>query len=351
MQMLWRCLRPPRTIRPTREGWWFLCATLGLGLAASSTGNNLLYLLVSTLLSLIVASGILSEQSMRGLRLARLTPREIFAGQSALFGLVLTNTKRRLSTYSVAMESPAVNGAGVRVSYVPRLEPGREVLVTFKEHFARRGRHELPKIRIMTRFPFGLFLKASRPVLGQEVLVYPEVRPLTPEDLRGLEGDGTEPQRQVGQGTELHNLRDYRWGDDPRLIHWKSSAKAETPVVRELEAEAALAVRLVLEPAQGPTEPEGVEAALSWAASVAAHLIGEGGEVELAGPGVYVPLGRGPVHLRRILETLALFDLDRGHPGSRSPAGNWAIAHTRSHPSVESSVRVIRVPLGGLAQR
>ena len=38
----WRLLRQRRTIRPTKEGWWFLFATLGLGFAAINTGNNLL---------------------------------------------------------------------------------------------------------------------------------------------------------------------------------------------------------------------------------------------------------------------------------------------------------------------
>ena len=61
-----RAFRPPRTIWPTREGWWLLFAAVGLGFAAMNTGNNLLYLLVSMLLGLIVVSGVLSERSMRG---------------------------------------------------------------------------------------------------------------------------------------------------------------------------------------------------------------------------------------------------------------------------------------------
>ncbi|MBI4242355.1 MAG: DUF58 domain-containing protein, partial [Candidatus Rokubacteria bacterium] len=312
---LWRrFLRPARTIRPTREGWWFLAATFGLGLAAFNTGNNLLYLLVSTLLGLIVVSGVLSEQSMRGLRLTRVTPKDIFAGQTVLLGVVLTNIKRWFSTYSVALES-GPGGAG-RVSYLPRLEPGQEALVTIEERFPRRGRQRLPGVRIVTRFPFGFFHKASRPHPGEEVLVYPAVRPLTPEDLAGLAPAGAGRERRPGQGTEFHNLREYRWGDDPRLIHWRSSAKADTLLVRELEGEGALAVRVVLEADPVPPEPEGLEAALSRAASLAAHLIGEGAQVELIGPGVHVPLGQGSSHLRRILEALALFEPERGHPAA-----------------------------------
>lgn len=350
-RLCWRFLRPPRTIRPTREGWGFLSLTLLLGLAAFNTGNNLLYLLVSTLLGLIVASGILSEQSMRGLRLARVNPSEIFAGQPALFGVVLTNVKRKRSSYSVVLESPRIGAPGVQVSYLPVLKPGQEALVTFEEQFSRRGRQRLPGVRIMTRFPFGLFLKASWPLASQEVLVYPEVRPLRPEDLFGLGGGGNEPERQIGHGAELHNLREYHWGDDPRLIHWRSSAKAGALMIRELEAEIALSVRLLLERTQGPIEPEGLEVALSRAASLAAHLIGEGARVELAGPGPHVPLGVGPAQLRRIFEALALFDLGEGPPDSRPLAGPGAASALRSDLTAESSIRVIRIPLDGSGAR
>lgn len=350
-RLCWRFLRPRRTIRPTREGWTFLFVTFGLGLAAFNTGNNLLYLLVSTLLGLIIASGILSEQSMRGLRIARVTPREIFVGQPALLGVVLTNTKRRLPTYSVALESPRLAAAPVRVSYLPMLKPGQEALVTVEESFPRRGRQRLPGVRVITRFPFGFFLKGSRPLAGQEVLVYPEVRPLSPEDLLGLRGGGSEPARRAGQGVELHNLREYHWGDDPRLIHWKSSAKAAVLMIRELEAEIARAVRLVLEPAQGPVEPQGLEVALSWAASLATYLINEGARVELVGPGLQVPFGDGPAHLRRILDALALFELDEAHAGSLPPPGSRAASAGGSDLTSEPSVRTIRIPLNGSGWR
>src|ERR1700730_12997347 len=135
----WRRFRPRRTIWPTRDGWWCLFVVIGLGVAAINTGNNLLYLLVSLLLSLIVVSGVLSEQSMRGLRLEANVPEEIFAQAPALFGAVLANRKRWLTSYSITLEL-LVRGESTRFIYLPRLEAGRDRLLTWEETLPSRGR-------------------------------------------------------------------------------------------------------------------------------------------------------------------------------------------------------------------
>jgi uncharacterized protein (DUF58 family) len=268
-----------------------------------NTGNNLLYLLVSMLLGLIIVSGVLSEQSMRRLRFGALAPDEIFAGRPALVGVRLGNRKRWRTSYSLLLEP--VDLAGRTAAYVPRLPPDAEQLVTWTMTFSRRGRHPLPRIRVSTRFPFGLFVKAGVVHVDAELVAYPEVRPVDGERRRQLAAGGT-PVRRRGRGTDLHNLRDYHPGDEPRLIHWRSSAKTGRLVVRELEADTAQDVRIVLE---GRADDDGrVERALSEAASLAVHVLGAGGGVELSAPGVHVPLGGGREQRRRVLTALALFD-------------------------------------------
>jgi len=302
----WRLIHPRRTIWPTRDGWWCLFVVMGLGVAAVNTGNNLLYLLVSLLLALIIVSGVLSEQSMRGLELIAREPEDIYAGRAALFGATIVNGKRRLTSYSITIElaSPA---ATPRFLYLPRINAGVERLIAWEDALPRRGRHRLAGVRITTRFPFGLFLKSARLMLTSEVIVYPAVGPVAPELLRQLGATGDKAARRRGRGTDLYNLRGYRAGDDPRLIHWRSSAKTQTLTVRELEAETTEDTRLVLV-GTGARDGGALEAALSEAASLAAHLIRAGAGVELAGPGVSVRLGHGRNHLRRLLTALALFD-------------------------------------------
>jgi uncharacterized protein (DUF58 family) len=295
--------RWPRTLWPTRDGWWCLGAALGLGFAAINTGNNLLYLLVSMLLGLIVVSGVLSEQSIRRLRVEPLPPGELFAGVPALLGARVVNRKRRRTSYSVTIE---VLDGGHR-TYLPRLEAGGERLVTWQAGAPARGRRRFPAFRIVTRFPFGLFVKGRQLVPDAEMLVYPAVTPIADGRRRQVEGAGSSAARRRGRGHDLYNLRDYRPGDDPRLIHWRSSAKSGALIVREREADSARDTRLVLR-GTGERDPARLERGLSEAASLAAHLLRAGGAVELVGRGVRVPPGSGPAQRTRILTALALWD-------------------------------------------
>src|SRR5213592_2126686 len=134
----WR-LWPRRTLWPARDGWWCLGAALGLGFAAINTGNNLLYLLVSMLLGLIIVSGVLSEQSIRRVRVEPVLPDELFAGRLALFGARVVNRKRWWPSYSISVE---VLGVGQR-AYLAKLEAGGERLITWQETPPARGRRRL----------------------------------------------------------------------------------------------------------------------------------------------------------------------------------------------------------------
>jgi len=292
--------RPRRTIRPTRDGWWCLGAALALGFAAMNTGNNLLYLLSSLLLALIIVSGILSEQSMRRLRLVAAVPEEIHARAPITLGARVANRKRWLPSYSVMLET------GARRLYLDRLRAGEERLVTWETTFAARGRQRLPGLRVVTRFPFGLFVKTGRLVLDDEVVVFPAVTPLDAARRRTLGGGSARAVHRRGRGHDLWNLRDYRAGDDRRLIHWRSSARTGTLTIRETQAETALDVRIILTGDGG--SPERLEAGLSEAASLITYLLGTGATIELVGRGLHVPPGRGSAHRRRLLTALALFE-------------------------------------------
>ena len=319
VRRVWALWRPRRTIRPTREGWWCLAVTVGLGLTAMNTGNNLLYLLESMVLALIVISGALSEQSVRGVRVSSRVPDEIYAGTPCLVGAVVRNTKKRRPSYSVTLERPRTRrgSANDRLAYLARLGPGEDRLVSWEETLPRRGRQRLAGVRVVTRFPFGLFVKAARPTGAEEVVVYPRRVPPPPALLRQVGGLGNAPARRRGRGHDLHDLRAYHSGDDPRLIHWRVTARLGTLTMRELEAETAQDAYLVLR-GDGQDDGDRLDAALADAAAVASALLKRGASVGMVGPGIDIPLGQGAAHARRILTALALYEPGT-QPAARPP--------------------------------
>jgi uncharacterized protein (DUF58 family) len=99
--------------------------TFGIGLAAINTGNNLLFLVLGLLLSSIIVSGILSEQTLRAVRVERRLPSAASAGQPALIGLVARNGKPRAASFSLELRERGgdVQGRGFLVVELDVGEP------------------------------------------------------------------------------------------------------------------------------------------------------------------------------------------------------------------------------------
>jgi len=297
----------PRTIRPTRAGWGFIGATLVIGLAATNTGNNLLYLILAMMLSLMAVSGLLSEQTLRRIRLHRELPGRLFAGTPGTFGVRVVNGKRHLPSYALFLGEPEPSGRSAAARFFLTIPPRGCEHWRYDLTFARRGRHRLPGLRLSTRFPFGLFVKISRPLHDDSVLVYPAVRPLAPQEIPPALEAGWRERYRRGGGIGLYNLRPYRAGDDPRQVHWKTSARVGELILKEAQEEDRPRIRLTIEDPPAATPVDAIEADLSYVASLAAHAIRQGSTVELVVGDGGTGFGTGEPHLDRILARLALY--------------------------------------------
>ncbi len=297
-----------RSLRLTPEGVRYLLLTLAVGMAALNTGNNLLYLLLAMLLSLIVMSGILSEQCLRHLVIRRVIPGDIFANSPATVTLSVANRQRRFPSFSLRVLDVIEGKAVDRGIHILHLPAGASISQSYPVLFTRRGRHRIEGIKLQTRFPFGLFVKGANLFLSSDVVVYPELRPL-PErlvhDLAVLGHDQAVSRR--GPGSGLYNLREYQHGDDSRTIHWKTTARQSRLIVRETETEDLRQVTLAL-PTAVPEDrsPEFFEQAVSLMASLAVHFQRQGFTVRLLVGGQEIPHGMGEPHLSRMLHALAL---------------------------------------------
>lgn len=296
-----RRFRFPVRLRVTRGGALFSAGAVAIGMAAINTGSNLLYLLVGAMMGFIAVSGWLSEGVIWGVEVKALPPRAVTAGSPARVGYEVRNRNRRTPTYAVEIVPPEGESA-----FTPVVRPGHAVVVRTERTFPRRGVVPLKEVRVTTSFPFGLFIKERTVRVRGEVVVWPRRDRRIREPWAGA--TGRRARAKVGGGDagargEFRGLREYRPGDDPRDVHWRSSARLGEPLVREYEQDTAPSVWVCLDLAGPPGER--AEAAVEVAATLADRAIARGDRVGLVTPDVEIPPAPGRRQLERVLDALA----------------------------------------------
>jgi uncharacterized protein (DUF58 family) len=315
-----RYLATRRSIRLTSEGTRFVLFTIGIGIAAVNTGNNLFYLLLAMMLSVVVVSGLLSEQCLRRLNFHRHVPDLLMANEPAMATLSVTNHNRWLPCFSLRLFD-VTHGQNVdRGLFVDHVPAQRSVLLSYPILATARGRLQLEGIRAETLFPFGLFLKRALYQVPAGIPVSPSIRPLSLRFVEELvnEGQGLSLPRR-GHGTQLYNLRVYRPGDDSRAIHWMTTARTSNLMVRETEAEDQRRVTIVLSTLAPADHDELFERSVSLAASLLWQLSQRSYPLRLIVDAEDSGLGSGSDHLVTMLRQLAL--CERRLPGSAHSKG------------------------------
>lgn len=303
---LWRLrLHAWRRIRFTPGGLAFTLGALAVGFAALNTGNNLLYLLLGAMLGFITVSGWLSEQAIRGLDIERESPHAVTVGQDLRLTYHVRNHKRLLPSLAVEISEEGLPHA----AFLAHAPAAGEALARSRNRFDRRGTFPLGTVTLSTAFPFGLFRKERDLEIPGEIVVWPRcgrsVRSPSPAGGRvprlSLSTAGS-----LGTRGEYRSLRTYRPGDDPRDIHWRSSARLREPVIREYERDGARTRWICLDSRGEPDDA--AEVAIEVAASLAARAAAEGHPFGLAVESVVVDPGEGPGQLGRVLDVLARVD-------------------------------------------
>lgn len=295
-----RWLRPPRTLRVTRAGRTYLVLTVGIGLGALNTGNNLLYLVLGVQLATIVASGVLSEASLRGLQVRRLGADAVYAGEPFVFRWALSRRRGAAFALTVKETHPEVTGSA-SLAY---LRAGSEVVLRGRLLAPRRGPYPLPGVRVTTTFPLGLFEKGRVLELPGELLVYPRRVVAPKEDRAGQTGQGERAPRRLGRDGDGDSagLRPLRDGEDARRVHWLKSALGGQLLRVERDSEETRSVVLRLDTAaRGPA----LERTCEEVAARARALWAGGAEVGLEAGSERLPPAHGPRHERRLLGALA----------------------------------------------
>jgi uncharacterized protein (DUF58 family) len=225
--------RFPRRLKLTREGKYFIFITFGVGVAAINTGNNLLYLLLGMLLSLIIVSGVLSELSLRHLSVTRRLPPRAQVGRPHLVEIEVYNHKQRVPSYAIEVEDLRAGQPADKRCFFLKISPRSAQVAAYRRTPARRGRDNHVGFRVATRFPFGLFEKSREVSADDELIIYPAVDAVRLPQTESGQRTGGESALGRGAGDEIHGLRLMREGDDPRDIYWRKSTLPDQRVLRE----------------------------------------------------------------------------------------------------------------------
>jgi uncharacterized protein (DUF58 family) len=304
-------LRGSRKLRATRAGWCFVAIIFGVGFAALNTGNNLLYLVLALMLGFLVLSGVLSEVALRGLRVERLLPREIFARGDNRVVLRLSNDQKRFPAFAISADdrfsrsSRSQDEKSAGRCFALRIGAGATADRTYLFNPPERGEHEFVSCRLSTRFPFGLFVKSVEYDLEDKMLVYPELRATRRGDALKPPDRGGDDQPGRGSGGEdLAGLREYRRGDPMSRLHWRSSLRTGKLIVVDREGLPDAEVDVVLDLSADLDEEE-IEIRISEAATALVTHLEAGCRVGLKTRACHFEPDSGPAHRSLMLAYLA----------------------------------------------
>ncbi|MBK8938363.1 MAG: DUF58 domain-containing protein [Polyangiaceae bacterium] len=239
--------RTARRLKLTREGKYYLGITLGVGFAAINTGNNLLYLLLGMLLSLIVVSGVMSELSLQKLSVTRRLPLRAQVGRAHLVEIEVFNHKGKVPSYAIEVEDLRAGQPADKRCFFLKISPSSAQVAAYRRTPARRGRDHHTGFRIATRFPFGLFEKSREVRAPGDLIIYPAVDPVRLPIEQGSRNGNSGRVVGRGGGDDIYTVRPMRQGDDPRDIYWRKSAGMPQLVLRDRVREARPDVELVLD--------------------------------------------------------------------------------------------------------
>lgn len=223
-----------------------------------------------------------------------------------------------------AASGPATHGEktlGV-ISYVPGRARRRFEMPLLCE---KRGFYRLGPVGLASSFPLGLAeARQTRNDGVQTLTIYPDVFNIVTLPLRGAPSQIHRGGYQLPEGAgaaEFSGLREYRRGDNPRHVHWPTTARLNELMVKEFEPLASACLHLVLDLNRAGNVGTGrhatLEYALRIAGSISRYATLHGLRIRLSGEGeksLYIPAGSGELHYRAILDQLAIIDADGALP-------------------------------------
>ncbi|MCU1482565.1 MAG: hypothetical protein JWQ19_3351, partial [Subtercola sp.] len=214
-------------------GWVVLTAGLTAAIAASAFGWIELAVIAVTCFAVLAIAGLFVIGRSAYTVNLNLAANRVVVGSRAVGSIVIGNSSERALLPS-QVELPV--GSSFASFRVPRLAPGGEHDDLFGIPTARRAVIDVGPARSVRGDPLGLVRREIRWTDAMELFVHPRTVRLDGSSsgfIRDLEGQETKDLSN--NDVSFHALREYVPGDDRRYIHWKTTARTGTLMVRQFE--------------------------------------------------------------------------------------------------------------------
>ncbi|HZV60935.1 MAG TPA: DUF58 domain-containing protein [Methylophilaceae bacterium] len=222
----------------------------------------------------------------------------VFAGEDAIFEVVVTETRRR-DRYAIA-----AHFEGDETVYADIAASG-ETFMRLPVRSRIRGWLKPGRVTFYTEFPLSLFHVWSYVELDTRCLIYPH--PLSHSAPVPASADlgaaGTLDARSGDDDFAGH--RTYQLGDSPRRVDWKASSREQGLFTKQFQGEAKSSLWFDWTLAPGTNAEQRIQQLTRWV--VDAHHEHQSYGLRL--PGEEFPPSTGEAHYRACLSALALMEV------------------------------------------
>jgi len=276
-------------IVPTGFGLGFSVLLLVMLAGALNYTNNAALLLTCLLGAASSTSMLVAFRCLDGLRLSHIRAGHAVAGQLIELTLAFDSTRPR--------QAIRLDLGETSVAFA--LDANATALVRLALPTTQRGWQALPRLRLWSSWPWGLFRAWSWLHPDQSVLVWP--RPEAAGPPPHAPADDARHMR-LHHGDELAALRDYRVGDPQRHIAWKASAHHHSLLVKDFEQpQSRPQWQLDWRQLSGLDNEARIARLARWLDEAQAQRY----SYSLWLPGTDIPSGSGPLHYAHCMSALA----------------------------------------------
>lgn len=227
-----------------------LAALLAAALAASIYGAQDLWFGAAAVVVVAALADALVALRLPPPELARRVPHALALGVRTEVGLWILNRAKR----PIRLEIHDHHPASLEAEGLPRavaLAPGGWTELRYQVRPIARGEARFGRAEARLASPFALWQVTRRAGEEAPVRVYPNFQALARYTLLATDNRlsqiGVLQVRRRGEGTEFHQLREYREGDPQRAIDWKATARTGRLIAREYEEDKDQRVLLVID--------------------------------------------------------------------------------------------------------